>query len=227
MAASCNQSSMRVPVKGFPRRRVFAIHMLLCVLALHTAPVSAAGAAKVKSLPMLWEFKTASDLPQSVIGDSRGNGIWYLAQKERGLAILKHGRRKDVPRVIARIERAKLAGFDAMNLTQAKGLLYVALGDLFAVRGSKAGLAVVDVRMPHKPKVLSVWTSRKTLGGSAGVAVAAGYAYLGAMEHGVFILDVRVPEKVGEVTLFQPDVDFPTPNPGRTRHPSARAGGRW
>lgn len=203
-------------------RAALAVHFAIIITALASFTALSTLAGEAKPLEKLWEIKTRSAIPQSVVVDVRRPRIFYLAQKEQGLSVFKMSKGKTKPKVVAHIPRKKLAGLDAMNLVQSGSMLYVALGDLFAGGGSKAGLAIIDVSKPGKAKVVSVWSSKRKLGGSAVVAFQRGYAYLGAMKHGVFILDVRNPEKPRQVSLFQPDVNFPRKNPGRTRHPNAR-----
>ena len=88
--------------------------------------------------------------------------------------------------------------------------------------GSKAGLAIVDVTDPMNPSVTDQWESTEVVGGTAIVVVQGNYAYLGGMNHGLFILDVSNPTSILEVNQFLPDINFPEENPGSVAHPNAR-----
>ena len=110
-----------------------------------------------------------------------------------------------------------------MNLAQQGDLLLLALGGHFAASGTKhAGLGIVDVSNPRRPKLLAVWQSAEKLKGGAVVAAEGGFAYLGAMSEGVMIFDIRDPARPQRLITFQPDVDFPRRNPGRVQHPNSR-----
>jgi hypothetical protein len=186
-------------------------------LAGATAP-----AADPKPLEVAWEYPTPQGLPQALLHDRTGRACLYAALKQGGLTILDVSRPNAVPRALATIETAKFGGLDVMHLTQEKDRLYLALGDFFNARGSPAGLAVVNVANPRQPRVLSVWKSAEKLQGAAAVVVRDRYAYLGAMGHGVFVLDVSDPAAVRPAATILPDVDFPRKNPGRVQHPNAR-----
>ena len=173
-------------------------------------------------LPVVWEYATPRVLPQAVLRDRMGRDCLYVALKNGGLAILDISRPQTAPRSLATVGTEKLGGLDVMHLTQQKNLLYLALGDFFNVKGSPAGLAVVNVDNPRAPRVLAVWKSEGTLQGAAAVVVRDGYAYLGGMGHGVFVFDVSNATSVRKVAEILPDVDFPRKKPGRLQHPNAR-----
>lgn len=109
-----------------------------------------------------------------------------------------------------------------MHATQDGTLLYVALGDHFAVGGARAGLAIVDIANPRAPQVRGVWRSRERLHGASHVLVRDGFAYVAAMRAGVIVLDVRDQTRIAEVARVLPDPDFPRPRPNRIQHPNAR-----
>ena len=75
---------------------------------------------------------------------------------------------------------------------------------------------------PDKPTVLGLWKSREKLGGSAVVVADARHAYLGAMKHGLIVLDITRPQRLRQVAIHQPDINFPRPKPGAVQHPNAR-----
>lgn len=195
--------------------RIAAVALLFVVLAL---PAS----AEPKALPVIWEYATPRALPQAILHDRMGRDCLHVALKEGGLAILDISRPHAAPTNLAVVGTDQLGGLAVMHLTQQNDLLYLALGDFFNAKGSPAGLAAVDVADVRKPKVLSVWKSEEKLQGTAAVIVKDKYAYLGAMKHGVFVLDVRDPKNIRKVAETLPDVDFPRKNPGKLQHPNAR-----
>ncbi|MGA8990152.1 MAG: hypothetical protein WB500_07190 [Rhodoplanes sp.] len=178
--------------------------------------------ATAAPLARVWDFPTTSALPQSLVADRNGKSYLYLAQKDGGLVVLDLAQGAGGPKAVAQLPIRAFGGLHAMNLVQDGDRLFVALGDLFAATGSKAGLAIIDVSQPAQPRVMSVWTSATTLKGSAVVLVSGRYAYLGAMRAGVFIFDVSNPRAIVPVASILPDVNFPRPNPNRVQHPNAR-----
>lgn len=180
-----------------------------------------AGLAAAAPLTRLWDFQTTSALPQSLVADRNGRPYLYLAQKEGGLVVLDLSQ-PGGPKPVADVPIRTLGGLHAMNLVQEGDRLFLALGDLFAAGGSKAGLAIIDISQPTQPRLLSLWTSATALKGSAVVLVSGRYAYLGAMREGVFIFDVSDPRIIVPVSTIQPDVNFPRPNPNSMQHPNAR-----
>jgi hypothetical protein len=201
-------------------RRRLALFMALFIPVLFllgfAEPVAAAPLAR------LWDFHTTSALPQSLVADRNGKPYLYLAQKEGGLVVLDLSQPGGGPKAVAEVPIRALGGLHAMNLVQEGDRLFIALGDLFAAAGSKAGLAIVDVSQPTQPRLLSLWTSTANLKGSAVVLVSGRYAYLGAMREGVFIFDVSDPRIIVPVSTILPDVNFPRPNPNSVQHPNAR-----
>ncbi len=196
----------------------FRIAMAALLLALLAAPA----APEPKSLPVVWEYETPRVFPQAILHDRMGRACLHVALKNGGLAILDISKLRTAPTRIGTVKPAKLGGLEVMYLTQQKNLLYLALGDFFNAQGSAAGLAIVNVADPRKPRVFSVWKSDKKLQGAAAVIVRDKYAYLGAMTHGVFIFDVSNPTRIHKVAAILPDVDFPRKNPNKVQHPNAR-----
>ncbi|MEZ5427268.1 MAG: hypothetical protein R2747_13445 [Pyrinomonadaceae bacterium] len=174
------------------------------------------------SQKLLWEFSTENRLPQALAVDpAPARPYLYVAQKSGGLLILELSENRP-PTETAQLPKTAFKGLDAMNLVQRGEHLYIALGSFFNAAGDKAGLAIVDVKDPRRPKTLSVWTSVEKIKGSAIVEVAGDYAYLGAMQEGVFIFDISDKKNPKKVSAIQPDIHFPQKNPNRTHHPNAR-----
>lgn len=167
---------------------------------------------------VLWEFPTGFHNPQAM---TLQKGHLYVAIKEGGVKVLTEKGGK--PKVVSHIKRKQLANLDAMNLWLAGDTLFVALGDFFKKKGH-AGLAVIDVRIPSHPNVLSVWKSPTEMRGSAVVICddRKRYAYLGVMEYGILIFDLFDLKKPKLISSFRPDIHFPKKNPNRIQMPNAR-----
>ena len=193
-----------------------------CSVALVIGVLVGDAAGQPQSLPAVWEYPIPKAVPQGLLCDRLGRPWLHAALKNGGLAIFDMANPKVAPKEVARIGVAQLGGIDAMHLTQQQDTLYVALGDFFNAKGSAAGLAAVSVARPAAPKVLSVWRSADILQGAAAVLVQGKYAYLGAMSHGVIILDVSNPTAIKEVASILPDVDYPRKSPSKVQHPNAR-----
>lgn len=178
--------------------------------------------AESKLLQPAWELELRGDTPQGIIADAKGRPYLFATLKTGGFAVLKTGRGMEAAQVVSRIAKHELSGLDAMHLTQRGNRVYVALGDLFAARGDKAGLAVIDVATPAVPKLLGSWTSPKVENGSAVIVADDHHAYLGAMSTGVMIFHVEQPERIQHVSTFRPDPNFPRANPNSVQRPNAR-----
>ncbi len=169
-----------------------------------------------------WEYPTPNQLPLTAIEDRQGKPYLYVAQKDGGLLILDISNPNTSPTIASSIPTSQLEQLDSMNLTQQGNFLFVALGDFFPATGSKAGLAIISIQNPLQPEILSIWTSDKILAGSSGVLIDGNFAYLAAMQEGVFILDISNKNKINFISSILPDVDFPKPNPNSVEHPNAR-----
>ncbi len=180
--------------------------------------VSAQGPRKLK---LAWEFATPNEFPQGIVCDTLNRPYLHVAMKNGGLLILDISN-KTTPKVAARLDASKFADLHVMHLTQRADHLYLALGEFFNANGAYPGLAVVNVKNPKKPKVVSVWKSAEKQKGSAVVVVDGKFAYLGAMAEGVMIFDVSKPDKIESVATFQPDIHFPRKDPNKVQHPNAR-----
>lgn len=170
----------------------------------------------------VWELELRGDTPQGIIVDSEHRPFLYVTCKSGGLVVLKVGSEAVAPQVVARISTRELNFLDAMHLTQRGNRIYLALGDLFAAQGARAGLAVVDVSIPASPKVLGLWTTPKIVNGAAAIIVDEKFAYLGAMSEGIMIVDIRSPGSMRLVSTFRPDPDFPRKSPNKVQRPNAR-----
>ena len=170
-------------------------------------------------LPLRWEIPTPGLLPQAVAIDQRDSKFLYVAVKTGGISIFSNS--SDQPQKIAEIPKQRLGAMDAMNLFLQEDLQFVALGDFFPAQ-NHAGLAIINIRVPSRPVVLSVWKSPQKLKGSAVVVANETKAFLGGMHHGVLTFDIRNKSQVRHVSTFQPDIHFPNRNPNKIQRPNAR-----
>lgn len=195
--------------------------LVLAIISIHSA-TTGRGAMGQSSFRVRWEYPTAPHLPLSIVQDDLNRPYLYVAQKSGGLLVLALSNPATRPSKVSVIARAQLGQLDVMSVTQRGDYLCLALGNFFDNQGAKAGLAVVSVKNPRRPQVVSLWTSDEKLHGSAFVLVDQNYAYLAAMNEGVFIFDISNEEKARFVSAIKPDPNFPRPNPGKVQRPNAR-----
>ncbi|MGI9455363.1 MAG: LVIVD repeat-containing protein [Aeoliella sp.] len=196
-------------------------HLELFCCCLAAVFIAASARADEIELSHVWQIATPTALPQAVVEDQHGRPYFYAALKQGGMSVYKLFDPGDTPVVVASLPVVQFGGLDVMHLTQRRDFLFLALGDFFKPK-SAAGLSIVSVQNPAAPKVVGLWKSPGQLKGSAVVAVEGRHAYLGTMNNGVIVLDVQDPSAIKNVTTFQPDVNFPRPNPGPIQHPNAR-----
>ena len=179
------------------------------------------GAGSIFAQKSLWRYSTGNNLPQTTVVDESNANIIFVAQKSGGLLVLDTSGQKRSARKIASIPKRAFYNLDAMDVTQEGKFLFVALGDFFR-RNERAGMAIVDVSDSRRPKVSARWRSKTKLHGAAEIKVDGNYAYLAAMEHGVFIFDVSNKRSVREVANIKLDRNYPRANPNRVQEPNVR-----
>jgi hypothetical protein len=184
-------------------------------------PATPTSPARLDSFELQWEYSTQPFMPLSIAEDALGRPYLYAAQREGGLLILDISIQAQ-PSKIAVINIEQLGGLQVMYVTQRDKYLYLALGNFFDAKGSQAGMAVVSVEDPEHPVVLSKWISEPIVGGASSVLVDGNYAYLAAMQEGLYIFDISNINEVRFISSIQPDVHFPKPNPSKIEHPNAR-----
>lgn len=167
-----------------------------------------------------WELGTGNALPLATVKDAKKPYL-YVAGKSGGLLVLDVSGKNGAERV-ASLGPDKFSGLDVMHLAQQGDLLYLALGDFFDAKGQPAGIAIVDVSDPLKPAITSIRVTDSKLHGASGILVSGRFAYLAAMEYGVFIFDIHDKEKITPVSHVTPYRDFPRENPSRTQQPNVR-----
>lgn len=107
------------------------------------------------------------------------------------------------------------------NLIQHENYLFVSLGGYDGLFPQNPGLAIIDVANPEAPVVKDVWFDADYNQGCAIVITDGTYAYLGAMDEGVIIVDVSDVNDIQFVSHVLPDPEFPDV-PGLFTTPNAR-----
>jgi len=143
--------------------------------------------------------------------DRLGRPFLYVANKEAGLRVYDISDIQS-PALAREIGVNLLEGLEVMNLSQSGHFLYLALGNFFA-GDQNPGMAIIDVAEPANAQVRDVWKFSSPAKGAGIVEVEGDYAYLGAMGHGLAILDVSDEDNIEFISLFTPDITFPDPNP--------------
>ena len=140
--------------------------------------------------------------------DKLGRDYLYVTANEGGLKIY------DVASgisLIATVDTVELT-MKPMSVTQVDTLLYVAIGSHFGWDSTSVdspGLAIVNVANPTNPQVIGVWSASVEGKGAGIVRIQGDYAYLGAMPHGLIILDISDPTAIDSVSSIIPPLDFP------------------
>ena len=174
------------------------------------------------SLSFKWENEIPAFLPQAMVYDQMQRPYLFLAAKGGGLLVFNDNGDNE-PNQVASISIDDLDMLHVMNITQRGNYLYLALGDFFdGLNGSKAGLAIINIESPTNPIIEDIWKSEEVIGGSAIVTVEGNYAYLGAMEFGIYIFDISNPDNIIEKSNYLPNVNYPEENPEGAQTPNAR-----
>ena len=159
---------------------------------------------------------TCNEMTMTMQADRLSRPYLYTAAKEGGLLVHEITDPTN-PLLEAQVPIASLGGLHVMNVTQAGNYLYLALGNHF-LNGDNPGMAIIDVTDPQQPAVMDVWTYPTPEGGSGIVQVSGDYAYLGAMEHGLIILDISNKQAIAQVSQYIPDINYPDPNPDPAKY---------
>lgn len=210
--------SLFSPKAPLGRTRAFAFIFLSA--CLFTALAATSLAETKQDFRTLWMFSTGTDLPLAVVRDGKRPYL-YVAAKGGGLMILDVSSPKGAERVSS-IGPDKLSDLHVMHLAQQDNYLYLALGDFFDAKGQPAGIAVVDVSDPLRPAISAIRVTESKLHGASSILVSGRFAYLSAMEFGVFIFDVNDKDTIRPVSHIVPYAEFPRKNPSRTQRPNAR-----
>jgi hypothetical protein len=154
---------------------------------------------------------TCFEMTMTMKHDRLDRPYLYVAGKEGGLKIYDISTLTS-PQLVKTIPITSLDGLDVMNLEQSGNHLFLALGNHFT-NSRSPGMAIVDVSTPASAFVTDTWKHDAPDGGGGIVKVAGDYAYLGAMKHGLIILDISDVENITYISRIVPDINYPTPNP--------------
>ncbi|MCB9251184.1 MAG: T9SS type A sorting domain-containing protein [Flavobacteriales bacterium] len=154
---------------------------------------------------------TCNEMVVTMLHDRNEKEVLYVANKEAGLKIYDL-QNINAPKLMQTIPSDSLGGMDVMNLSQNKNYVFLALGNHFN-ETQNAGMAIIDVSDPQKAFVSSFWEYQNSPGGAGIVESDDDYAYLGAMKHGMVILDIKDKRNIKFVSVIVPDINYPTPNP--------------
>lgn len=194
---------------------------MICALLGLIACLGQARAQACASLDLTYLSEIPSvcaEVTMTSILDAQDRPYLYVAKKDGGLAIY------DLtvlagPHLSSRVTIDKLNGLHVMNLVQEGNYLYLALGNSFGTTAWQSpGMAIVDISDPRQPVVTDVYEYPFEQGGGGIVRVQGTYAYLGAMTHGVVILDVSDKTDIRYVSEIQPDRSFPVANPDTVKY---------
>lgn len=199
-------------------RLIFALALSLAG-SLRSAQLSAQGCG---NLNLTWQTdipSACSEMTMTMKPDRQGRPYLYVAQKEGGLKIYDVTQAV-APALVDSVPIAKLLSLQVMSLTQQGDYLYLALGNSFGSASStqSPGMAIVDVSDPRHATVLSTYRYPASNGGGGIVGVSGDWAYLGAMTHGLVVLDVKDKRNIRYVSEFLPDRNFPTAKPDTAKY---------
>jgi hypothetical protein len=145
--------------------------------------------------------------PLTLEADVTGKPFLYVASNEYGLKIYH------LDGTLSSTLDTNLLAMRVMSFTQYGNLLYVAIGSQWS--NDPPGLAIVDVTNPASPVVKDIWIHPiiANSDGAGIVKVEGNYAYLGAMELGLVILDISNPSSISFVSETHLDIHYPYPGP--------------
>lgn len=154
---------------------------------------------------------TCFNITMTMLHDLNDKPYLYVASKEGGLKIYDITNINS-PKLAKTVEIALLNNLHVMNLSQSGSYLYLALGNHFT-NSQAPGFAIIDVTNPVSASVASVWKFSKDNGGCGIVLARDNYAFVGAMNHGLFIFDITDKKNPRQVSVFIPDINFPDKKP--------------
>ncbi len=159
---------------------------------------------------------TCNMMVMTMMHDNLARPYLYVANKEAGLKIY------DItsiasPLPVASVPISLYDSLDVMNVSQDGNYLYLALGNSFT-SPQKAGMAIVDVTDPLLPAITDFYVLQSSSSGAGIVKVEGNYAYLGAMQSGLIILDITDKNNIIFSSQFIPGINYPpVANPDQTK----------
>jgi hypothetical protein len=183
--------------------------LAFCILILALQNVWAQNCSDFTITPVGRIASNCTEMTMTMRHDNTGKPFLYVAQKEGGLKIYDVSAITS-PQLVKTIPITDLQELHVMNLSQQGNYLYLALGNSFVWNNTQnPGMAIIDVSNPSIATVTAVYKYPGEKGGGGIVKVEGDYAYLGAMVHGLVILDVSDKHNIKYVSEFLPDRNFP------------------
>lgn len=142
--------------------------------------------------------------------DRLGRDYLYVTTKELGLITYDISLPSN-PTPVDTIAVNQFGNLKPTDVVQNGNYLYVSLGDFQGFIPQRAGMAIINVQNPLVPVITDQWDSTAYNQGAAAILYDNGYAYLGAMERGVLILDVSNTGNIVFKSQFIPDPLFGNP----------------
>ena len=192
-------------------KRSFATLALVLISIGTGIPASAQSCRDLHLVERAEIPSTCQQMTMTMKHDLLDRPYLYVAGKEGGLRIYSLANLQS-PALVRTIPITLLENLDVMNLEQSGRYLYLALGNHFTST-QNAGMAVVDLETPASASVLDTWVAAGTGGGAGIITVEGDHAYLGAMKHGLFVIDITNRSDIRSISQFIPDIGYPTPNP--------------
>jgi len=168
-----------------------------------------------------WEQNIFPNNPYTVGFDILERPYFYVANDDGGVRIFKN----EIDTDPVQVDQITIDNWDSlkvMHLTQQGNFLYLALGSFFDNDSDRFGIAIINIENPEAGFVNDFWISENTSKGSAEIKVRGDYAFLGAMNAGLYILDISNPNDIQKTTNYLPNPDFPVEDPNSFNEPNAR-----
>ena len=147
----------------------------------------------------------------TMLHDQAGKPYLYVAHKEAGLSIYNISN-PTAPVLVDTIPVTAFGSLDVMNLSQSGNYLYLALGNHFT-NPQQGGMAIIDVTDPDNAVVTDYYIVPLSATGAGIVEVEGDFAYLGAMQSGLVVLNVADKNNITFVSQLKPDINYPVNNP--------------
>ncbi len=178
----------------------------------------------VIDLDLVYEYEVGTVNTFTVLEDKLGRDYFYAAIKAGGLQIFNSSDIENSQMIV----QLPIWNFDwrhVNNLYQVDTILYLSLGNFLGLGSQLPGMAIVNVSNPEVPVVMDWWVLEpedNVVRGAPVVEVRGDYAYLGATNNGLIILDVSDKSNIQFVSKYVPDINFPVESPGFLQTPAAR-----
>ncbi len=142
------------------------------------------------------------------IFNANGAPFIYAACRELGLVTFDISDIND-PVPVDTIPPLLLHNLRPTNVSQKGNYLYAALGGFDGLFPQSAGIGILDLDDPAHPEIKDIWDSTAYNQGAA-IAISDGeFAYIGAMDRGVIILNVSNKTNIKFISSILPDPNFP------------------